>query len=137
MRKEASRLGLMVKLSAAGDARLDEKYIDCITYSLPWQLDSIASSQPNMENWLLVRGSKRGDASIWPHWNWLGRKCNKELMNEIGSLLPTLPADISALKANPEGVSVFWREHGKISDISIIHKALVLLKKSIRSDTNE
>jgi hypothetical protein len=137
MRQEASRLGLIVKLSTAGDARLDEKYKDYITYGLPWQLDSIAPSQPNMENWLLVRGSNRGDASIWPDWNWLGRECNKELMSVIGPLLPSLPSDISALKASSKGIEVFWREHGKIADIVVIKKVLVLLKKSIRVDLNQ
>ena len=84
MRKEATRLGLIVSLSAPPDARQGETRLDCVTYRLPWIPDSPRSQKPRMEDWLLAKGVSRGSPSPWLRWQWLSRESNDLIMDAIG-----------------------------------------------------
>ncbi|MEJ6611828.1 MAG: hypothetical protein QNL64_00880 [Porticoccus sp.] len=134
MRKEAARLGLIVSLSAPPDARQGETRLECITYKLPWMLDSSSSQQPRMENWLLVKGASRGSSSPWLPWQWLSRESSGFTMDAIGVALAAIPGDISALEARGDGLLVYWKEYGELEDVAAIYELLFLLRKNIRSN---
>jgi hypothetical protein len=85
-----------------------------------------------MEDWLLIKSIKRGEASIWSEWSWLGRQCNKDITREIDSALKNLPNTISALQARSDGIMVYWKEEGGGEDVLNIHDSLLALRNVIR-----
>ncbi len=134
MRKEATRLGLIVSLSAPPDARQGETRLDCVTYRLPWIPDSSRSQKPRMEDWLLAKGVSRGSPSPWLRWQWLSRESNDLIMDAIGLVLDGLPADIFGLEARSDGLIIYWKEHGGLEDVITVYELLFLLRKNIRSN---
>ncbi len=132
MRKKATTLGMTVQLSTSADNQSEKKRLDCVTYKLPWHLDSVRSSKTHMEDWLLIKSIKRGEASIWSEWSWLGRQCNKDITREIDSALKNLPNTISALQARSDGIMVYWKEEGGGEDVLNIHDSLLALRNVIR-----
>ena len=132
MRKKATTLGMTVQLSTSADNQSEKKRLDCVTYKLPWHLDSVRSSKTHMEDWLLIKSIKRGEASIWSEWSWLGRQCNKDITREIDSALKKLPNTISALQVRSDGIMVYWKEEGGGEDVMNIHRSLLALRNVIR-----
>lgn len=132
MRKEAAAKGIRVKLSKPADAREGEGRLEYVTYTLPWLPDSATSMEPRMEKWLLIKGTRRGDPSVWANWQWLGRECNDVLITPIGYALEKLPENISALEACSEGVRIYWQEKAQLHDVPDIVDHLEKLREAMR-----
>ena len=132
MRKKAANLGMTVRLSTSADNQLEKKRLDCITYKLSWHIDTVKSSKPHMEDWLLVKSTKRGKASIWLEWNWLGEPCCEDITEDIDLALKNLPIAISALQARSDGIMIYWKEEGEEEDVVRIYESLFTLRNAIR-----
>jgi hypothetical protein len=85
-----------------------------------------------MEDWLLVKSTKRGEASIWLEWNWLGEPCCEDITEDIDLALKNLPIVISALQARSDGIMIYWKEEGEEEDVARIYESLFTLRNAIR-----
>lgn len=133
MRRAAAAKGMRVKLSKPAGAREGEGRLEYVTYTLPWIPDSDPSLEPRMEKWLLIRDTRRGDASPWSPWQWLGRESNNALNDVIGSAVEMLPENVAALEASRDGVLIYWQERGQLNDISKVFDQLCVLRKRMRN----
>ena len=137
MRRCAVSHGLQVKLSRPADAREGEGRLDSVIYRLPWPRDSAPSGLRHAEAWLLVRHSGRGAPAPWDDWRWLSREAASELMDYICVAVEQLHADITGIEASHEGLSVYWREHGMVSDVEQLSAVLKRLQEQIRPLKNQ
>jgi hypothetical protein len=80
----------------------------------------------------LVKSTKRGEASIWPEWNWLGEPCCEDITEDIDLALKNLPIVISALQARSDGIMIYWKEEGEEEDVARIYESLFTLRNAIR-----
>lgn len=133
MRQEATKNGLSVKLSKPADAREGEGRLEYVTYILPWVPGSNPSSEPRMEKWLLVKGTRRGDPSPWAEWQWLGREANDCLIALIGAVIQKLPINVVALEAGSDGIKIYWQERGSLEDVGVVTHQLSTLRDVIRN----
>jgi hypothetical protein len=85
-----------------------------------------------MEDWLLVKSTKRGKASIWLEWNWLSEQCCEDITEDIDLALKNLPIAISALQARSDGIMIYWKEEGEEEDVVRIYESLFTLRNAIR-----
>ena len=132
MRKKATNLGMTVQLSTSADNQFEKNRLDYVIYKLSWGIDSVKSTKSHMENWLLVKSTKRGEASIWLEWNWLGDKCCEDITEDIGLALKNLPIAISALQARSDGIMIYWKEEGGEENVVRVYESLLTLRNAIR-----
>lgn len=132
MRQQAAKGGLQVRLVRPPDAREGEGRLEFVCYTLPWLPKTKPSGLVRAEQWLLLKGSRRGDPSPWPNWTWLGREPDPQLNLEIGAALGLLPESVGALEVSAAGLSVHWQERGEVEDIERICLGLSDLRQVIR-----
>ena len=132
LRQCASHQGLKVRLSRPAGAREGEGRMDTVIYRLLWAVDSRPSSLRRAEQWLLIRGDQRGDASDWDGWRWLTLRPEQALMADIGLVIESLIDDMTGFEAGPEGLSVYWQEHGEAADVEQLAAALKRLQSRVR-----
>ena len=132
MRKKATNLGMIVKLSATADSRKEKKRLNCVTYKLKWHPESVELSGLNIEDWTLIKSNKRGEISVWPGWRWLDGQPSHKIMNKIELVIKKLPISVSALQVRSDGLLVYWNEEGDAVDVNNIYESLLILRGTIR-----
>lgn len=133
MRQTAAREGFHIRLVNPPDAREGEGHLEYVSYTLPWRGKTPQTPLPRMEKWLLVSDTRRGDPSPWINWQWLGREANPVLDVPIGDVVRNLPAAVKGLEASAAGLSIYWQERGKESDVAVMAEQLLLLMSAIRA----
>lgn len=126
MRSAALAQGLQVQLSTAPDARPGEGRLDYALYLLPRRNDG-----PTPPDWLLVKGSRRGDPSPWPEWRWLDKAAPVVYQQPIAEALLRLPEDAVGLVSNRRGVGLYWQERSDLEAVQSIGKTLLALRSGL------
>ncbi|MFA5630766.1 MAG: hypothetical protein WC997_04565 [Porticoccaceae bacterium] len=130
-RQRASRLGLRVRLVPAPDAAEDDKRPSATLYLWPLPPQDTERLAAALGQWTLLRGTRNGRLSPWPEWRWFRSDAPGAVLPHLETLLPALPANVYALKADHAGVGAYLRESGDISALDVLARALEDFEQSL------
>lgn len=124
LRRHAMSKGIQVQLSQLKDPQNPLDKIHCAAYRL-----ALAPDKNKSRGWLLYQPelSYRSDVNGWG-FEIRPPVPDKNLLNQLSSLVEQLPAGILAIEQTPVSVAVYWRERGEISDVDRIYETLVGLQ---------
>lgn len=122
-RAKARRLSINVNICRQPDAIDSETRLDAILYWLPWQKDTVN------QVWVLQRRTRRGWESSFDGWRWVNNEADPSWQQIIELIIQGLPAGISAIVANKEGIGMVWDERGGEDLIDNLHQILINLRK--------
>ncbi len=127
LRRRAQSEGIAVQLVRRPDARDDETSLDSVHYRLSWGQDAPDEIKP----WTLVHNSARGMESEWPGWHWFEGPASSALQGTLTEVIAMLPAGVTGLKVDRNGLALHWDESGEESDVEAIINALHCLRSAI------
>jgi hypothetical protein len=123
-RKRAGELGLRVQLVPDPDAPDDERQPSAVRYLVQTVRERHDGGPCS---WTLLKSDHRGWASPWRGWRWFRRAAPEHLHPRIALAIEQLPADVTALREDRQGVAAYWRETGEPEGVDRIADALKLL----------
>lgn len=133
LRARAAAIGLRVQLVPAVDAAADEKQPDSVRYLLP---GGDAQHRPLIGTfWILVRSGRRGWESPWVGWRWLRAEAPVSVQKALTDAVERLPADVTGICCDSQGVSVYWDEQGAESQVDSIYEILNDIKQKDKNVT--
>jgi hypothetical protein len=122
-RAKARSLSINVNICRQPDAIDSETRLDAILYWLPWQKDTVN------QVWVLQRRTRRGWESSFDGWRWVNNQAHPSWQQIIELIIQDLPAGISAIVANKEGIGMVWDERADEYFIDDLHQNLINLRK--------
>jgi len=123
LRAKARSLSINVNMCRQPDAIDSETRLDAILYWLPWQKDTVN------QVWILQRRTRRGWESSFDGWRWVNNQAHPSWEQIIELIIQDLPAGISAIVSNKEGIGMVWDERGGEDLIDNLHQNLNNLRK--------
>ena len=123
LRAKARSLSINVNICRQPDAIDSETRLDAILYWLSWQKDTVN------QVWVLQRQTRRGWESSFDGWRWVNNQAHPSWEQIIELIIQDLPAGISAIVANKEGIGMVWDERGDEDFIDDLHQNLIKLRK--------
>jgi hypothetical protein len=121
-RAKARSLSINVNMCRQPDAIDSETRLDAILYWLSWQKDTVN------QVWVLQRRTKRGWESSFEGWRWVNNQADPSWEQIIELIIQDLPAGISAIVSNKEGIGMVWDERGDEDFIDDLHQNLIKLR---------
>jgi len=108
----------------APDAAEDDKRPSATLYLWPFPPQDAEHLAAALGHWTLQRGTRTGRLSPWPEWRWFRSDPPDAVVRQLDVLLPALPANVYALKADHSGVGAYLRESGDIATVDALARAL-------------
>lgn len=121
-RAKARSLSINVNICRQPDAKDSETRLDAILYWLPWQKDTVN------QVWVLQRRTRRGWESSFDGWRWVNNQADPSWQQIIELIIQNLPAGISAIVSNKEGIGMVWDERGDKELIHNLYQNLIKLR---------
>ncbi|MFA5548542.1 MAG: hypothetical protein WDA10_08395 [Porticoccaceae bacterium] len=132
-RNRALQLGLKVQMVPHADAEETERRPETVRYLKSPAPDDKGILPVIEPFWTLVRAERRGRESPFPGWRWHRSEAPAAIHPAIGQCLAELPASVTALRLDGQGVSAYWEETGRVEDVARIETALTALLASMRA----
>ena len=134
-RNRALQLGMKVQIVPLADAAETERSPDAVRYLRPFLPDPAGQMPVIPAPWTLLHNSRRGRESPWPQWRWFRTEAPSTLQPAIAECLALMPDSVTALRADNQGLSVYWFESGKIEAVNQVSRGLDGLFAALAPDT--
>ena len=123
-RNRALQMGLKVQVVPPADAAPGERSPDAVRYLRPLLADGSGAVPVLGGHGTLLRSARRGHVSPFDGWRWHRDDAPALVHDAIAQCLAALPETVEALRADEQGLSVYWSETGNVRQVESIAVAL-------------